>query len=50
LAPSLQVNVGASGTLANIHGVLNLTTPKGLISLKIDDRTNSGSSASWTVE
>jgi hypothetical protein len=47
---STQVNVGSTGSLANVRGAINLTTPKGLVSLKIDDRTNPGPSTSWTVD
>ena len=50
IAASLRVNVGANGTLANTHGAINLANPSGLINLKIDDRTNPGPSAPWTVD
>jgi hypothetical protein len=47
---SLQVNVDNNGSLAGINGAINLTNASGVVSLKIDDRTNPGPSTSWTVD
>lgn len=46
-AATTQVNVGSTGSLANVHGTVNLTTPSGIVSLKIDDRLNPGLANSW---
>src|SRR5262249_23289616 len=46
-AATTQVNVGSTGSLADIHGIINLTNASGIVSLKIDDRFNPGPANSW---
>ena len=44
-----QVNVG-NGTLAGVHGTINLANSNGRYGLKIDDRTNPGSGQPWMID
>ncbi len=44
-----QVNVGDAGSLANIHGTMNLMQDSGVYGLTIDDR-NSPTARPWSIE
>ena len=46
---NVQVNVGDAGSLANIHGTLNLMKELGVYGLTIDDR-NSPSTRPWEID
>ncbi len=46
---STQVIVGAGGSLANISGAITLSSPSGLIGLRINDSANPGITSPWNV-
>ncbi len=45
-----QVNVGSSGSLADVHGVINLSGSNGHLGLTLDDRTDAGSDLPWAID
>ena len=45
-----QMNVGNSGSLANVHGVINLSGSNGHLGLTLDDRTDTGSDLPWAID
>ena len=45
-----QVNVGNSGSLADVHGVINLSSSNGNLGLTLDDRTDAGSDSPWAID
>ncbi|MCC7084995.1 MAG: putative Ig domain-containing protein [Pirellulales bacterium] len=45
-----QVNLGDSGSLANVHGTINFYNYAGHFGLSIDDRNNPGAPGAWIID
>ncbi len=46
----VQVNVGSSGSLADVHGVINLSSSNGRLALTLDDRNDAGPDLPWAID